>query len=49
MDWLIKSMLKLSKVEAKVINFKKDKVKFSELIHRAMLSMKIPMEIKNQN
>ncbi|MDX5716403.1 histidine kinase dimerization/phospho-acceptor domain-containing protein, partial [Clostridioides difficile] len=36
MDWLIKSMLKLSKVEAKVINFKKDKVKFSELIHRAM-------------
>lgn len=48
MDWLIKSMLKLSKVEAKVINFKKDKVKFSELIHRAMLSMKIPMEIKNQ-
>ncbi|VIG12868.1 two-component sensor histidine kinase [Clostridioides difficile] len=49
MDWLIKSMLKLSKVEAKVINFKKDKVKFSELIHRAMQSMKIPMEIKNQN
>ncbi|MCE4637711.1 HAMP domain-containing sensor histidine kinase [Clostridioides difficile] len=48
MDWLIKSMLKLSKVEAKVINFKKDKVKFSELIHRAMQSMKIPMEIKNQ-
>ncbi|WP_114108562.1 sensor histidine kinase [Clostridioides difficile] len=49
MDWLIKSMLKLSKVEAKVINFKKDKVKFSELIHRAMQSMKIPIEIKNQN
>lgn len=48
MDWLIKSMLKLSKVEAKVINFKKDKVKFSELIHRAMQSMKIAMEIKNQ-
>ncbi|VIG02832.1 two-component sensor histidine kinase [Clostridioides difficile] len=48
MDWLIKSMLKLSKVEAKVINFKKDKVKFSELIHRAVQSMKIPMEIKNQ-
>lgn len=48
MDWLIKSMLKLSKVEAKVIKFKKDKIKFSELIHRAMQPMKIPMEIKNQ-
>ncbi|NMS91821.1 HAMP domain-containing histidine kinase [Clostridioides difficile] len=48
MDWLIKSMLKLSKVEAKVIKFRKDKIKFSELIHRAMQPMKIPMEIKNQ-
>ncbi|EQF25602.1 his Kinase A domain protein [Clostridioides difficile CD160] len=48
MDWLIKSMLKLSKVEAKVIKFKKDKIKFSELIHRAMQPMKIPMETKNQ-
>ncbi|KPI53661.1 histidine kinase [Clostridioides difficile] len=48
MDWLIKSMLKLSKVEAKVIKFKKDKIKFSELIHRAIQPMKIPMEIKNQ-
>ncbi|MGO0907812.1 sensor histidine kinase [Clostridioides difficile] len=48
MDWLIKSMLKLSKVEAKVIKFKKEKIKFSELIHKAMQPMKIPMEIKNQ-
>lgn len=48
MDWLIKSMLKLSKVEAKVIKFKKDKIKFSELIYRAIQPMKIPMEIKNQ-
>lgn len=47
MDWLIKSMFKLLKVEVKVINFKKDKVKFSEFIYRVMLFMKIFMEIKN--
>lgn len=48
MDWLIKSMLKLSKVEAKVINFKKDEVIIDQLIHRAIQPMLIPMDIKNQ-
>ncbi|WP_242824150.1 sensor histidine kinase [[Clostridium] dakarense] len=48
MDWLIKSMLKLSKVEAKVISFKKDEVIIEHLIHRAIQPMLIPMEIKNQ-
>ncbi|RDY29430.1 sensor histidine kinase [Romboutsia weinsteinii] len=49
MDWLIKSMLKLSKVEAKVIDFKNDKVNIEELIHRAVQPIKVPIEIKNQN
>jgi signal transduction histidine kinase len=47
MDWLIKSMLKLSKVEAKVINFKKEKIKIKELIHKSIQPILIPMEIKN--
>lgn len=49
MDWLIKSMLKLSKVDAKVIEFKKEKVNIKELIHRAISPTIVPMEMKNQN
>ena len=47
MEWLVKSMLKLSKVEAKVINFEKREVKINELIKRAISPSLIPMEIKN--
>lgn len=47
MDWLIKSMLKLSKVEAKVIDFKKEEINIKELIHKSIEPVKIPMEIKN--
>ena len=49
MDCLIKSMLKLSKVDAKVIDFKKEKINIKELIHKATAPIIIPMEIKNQN
>lgn len=49
MDWLIKSMLKLSKVDAKVIDFKKEKINIKELIHKATAPIIIAMEIKNQN
>lgn len=47
MEWLVKSMLKLSKVEAKVINFEKKEVKINELIKRSVAPSLIPMEIKN--
>ena len=36
MEWLIKSMLKLSKVEAKVIDFKNEKVNINELIRKSV-------------
>lgn len=49
MDWLIKSMLKLSKVDAKVIEFKKEKINIKELIHKATAPIIVPMEMKNQN
>lgn len=48
MDWLIKSMLKLSKVDAKVIEFKKEKINIKELIHKATAPIIVPMEMKNQ-
>ena len=47
MEWLVKSMLKLSKVEAKVIEFEEKEVKVSELVKRAVAPSLIPMEIKN--
>ena len=47
MEWLIKSILKLSKVEAKVIDFEKKEVKVSELIKKSISPSLIPMEIKN--
>ena len=47
MEWLVKSILKLSKVEAKVINFEKKEVKINELIKRSVAPNLIPMEIKN--
>lgn len=47
MEWLIKSMLKLSKVEAKVINFKNEKVNVKKLIKMSIQPSLIPIELKN--
>jgi signal transduction histidine kinase len=47
MEWLIKSMLKLSKVEAKVTNFKHEKVNVLELIKMSIQPSLIPIELKN--
>lgn len=47
MEWLIKSMLKLSKVEAKVINFENKKINIKELINKSISPSLIPMELKN--
>ena len=47
MDWLIKSMLKLSKLEAKVIDFKTDKVNINELIKRSISPLLVHIELRN--
>lgn len=47
MEWLIKSMLKLSKVEAKVINFENKKINIKELINKSISPSLIPIELKN--
>ena len=49
MEWLIKSMLKLSKIEAKVIDFNKEKVNVKELITRAIQPSLTLIELKNIN
>ena len=49
MEWLVKSMLKLAKVDAGVIDFKKEEKSIQELVSRAVEPMRIPMDIKNQS
>ncbi|MGH4123402.1 MAG: sensor histidine kinase [Clostridium sp.] len=48
LKWLVASLLKLSKIDAGTIEFKKENVNVRELISRATQHLLIPMEIKEQ-
>ncbi|GED16812.1 sensor histidine kinase [Aneurinibacillus migulanus] len=47
-DWLVSSLLKLSKIDAKTIHFKKDQILMKKLIQKALEPVLIPMDIKEQ-
>ncbi|MGM1045759.1 MAG: sensor histidine kinase [Bacillota bacterium] len=47
-DWLVSSLLKLSKMDAKTIQFKKDRIPMKNLIQKALEPVMIPMDIKGQ-
>ncbi len=47
-DWLVSSLLKLSKIDAKTIAFKKDRIPVKNLIQKALEPVMIPMDIKEQ-
>lgn len=47
-DWLVSSLLKLSKIDAKTIQFKKDRISVKKLIQKAVEPVLIPMDIKEQ-
>lgn len=47
-DWLVSSLLKLSKIDAKTIPFKKDRIPVKNLIQKALEPVMIPMDIKEQ-
>lgn len=47
-DWLVSSLLKLSKMDAKSIPFKKDRIPMINLIQKALEPVSIPMDIKGQ-
>ena len=46
MDWLVTSLLKLSKIDAGTIQFKKEKIKVKSLVEKAVEPLLIPMDIK---
>jgi signal transduction histidine kinase len=48
MEWLVSSLLKLSKIDAGTITFKKEKVQVASLIQGAVDPLLIPMDIKMQ-
>jgi signal transduction histidine kinase len=48
MEWLVSSLLKLSKIDAGTISFKKEKVLVAPLLQKAVQPLLIPMDIKMQ-
>jgi signal transduction histidine kinase len=47
-EWLISSLLKISKIDAGTVAFKKDMVLVKKLVHQALEPVLIPMDIKEQ-
>lgn len=48
-EWLVSSLLKLSKIDAGTAYFKKDPVQVDKLIQKALAPLLIPMDIKEQS
>ncbi|MFO1442108.1 HAMP domain-containing histidine kinase [Bacillus sp. Bva_UNVM-123] len=48
MEWLVSSLLKLSKIDAGTVVFKKDKIPVHKLIEKTVEPMLIPMDINEQ-
>lgn len=47
-DWLITSLMKISKIDAGTAEFKKDNILLDTLINKAVAPLIIPMELKEQ-
>lgn len=48
MEWLLTSLLKLSKLDAGTVKFKKENIFVKDLVKQAMKPLLIPMELKEQ-
>lgn len=48
MDWLITTLLKISKLDAGTVEFKKENIDLKELLNQSAEHILIPMEVKNQ-
>ena len=47
-DWLVETLLKISKLDAGTVKLAKDTVSVSELISRSVAPIAIPMDLRNQ-
>lgn len=48
-EWLVSSLLKLSKIDAQAVRFKKENVSIKEMLEKALEPMQIPIELKALN
>lgn len=48
-NWLVVSLLKLSKLDADVVEFNNEKINLRQFISKIIKNLEIPIEIKNQN
>lgn len=46
-QWLVESLLKISKIDAKTVEFKKEKIEVKDLINKSLESLLIPLDIRN--
>lgn len=49
LDWLVTSLLKLSKIDAGTVYFKQDRILVKDLIEQALEPLLIPIDIKQQH
>ncbi len=49
MEWLVSSLLKLSKIDAGTITFKKERIPVASLVQKSIEPLLVPMDIKMQN
>lgn len=47
-DWLIAALLKISKLDAGTVQFKKERIAISDLIRKATTPLLVPMELRGQ-
>lgn len=48
-EWLVTSLLKLSKIDANAVEFKKERITAEKLLKKSLAPMMIPIEIKDIN
>ena len=48
MEWLVEALLKMSRIDAGTVEFRKDTVALRELVDRAAEPLSIPMELRGQ-
>jgi len=49
LNWLVTSLLKLSKLDSGTVNFNRDEINVKDLLNQSLESLLIPIDIKRQN
>ncbi len=47
-DWLVTTLLKISKLDANTVQFKQEAIPFSKLVHKSVQPLLVPLELREQ-